>query len=114
MDGSRLLQDMLMRFFGKLGDFEIVGVTRDLAALELLLVSTRIDWLVISTMPDDVASEEIRDLHIRYPTVRILVVAADGSEVLVNWLEPRELHMEGATLPELLALMRSPGHYVSG
>lgn len=109
-----MLQDMLVRFFGKLTDFEIVGVARDLDGLDLLLMSTTVDWLVISSMPDDGVSEEIRALHIRYPALRILVIAADGSEVLVNWLEPREIHMEGGTLPELIALMRSPGHYVPG
>jgi DNA-binding NarL/FixJ family response regulator len=108
------MQDMLMRFFGKLGDFEIVGVMRDLDGLDPLLMLTNIDWLVISSMPDKGISEEIKALHVRYPAIRILVMAADGSEVLVNWLEPRELHMEGATLSELIALMRSPGHYVPG
>lgn len=114
VDGSRLLQDMLVRIFRKRSDFEIVGAARDLAGLELLLMSTATDWLVVSSMPDDDISDEIKALHIRYPAMRILVIAADGSEALVNWLEPREIHMERATLPELIALMCSHSHWSPG
>jgi limonene-1,2-epoxide hydrolase len=79
-----------------------------------LLASTETDWLVISTMPGNGLSAKIRSLQARFPSIRILAIAADGSEVLINWMEPQEVHMEKATLPELIAMMRKPKQQVAG
>jgi len=106
VDGSQLLRDMLTRVFRRLPDFEIVATLHDLAGLQPLLLSTEADWLVISAVPDEGVSKQVKALHARYPAMRILAIAADGSEVLVNWAEPHEAHMERASLHELIAMMR--------
>jgi DNA-binding NarL/FixJ family response regulator len=104
---------MLRRVFRRLPDFEIVATLHDLQGLQPLLLSTKADWLVISAMPDEGVSKQVRALHARYPAMRILVIAADGSEVLINWAEPHEAHMERASLPELISMMRSQDQNVA-
>ncbi|MEZ4771103.1 MAG: hypothetical protein R2844_22125 [Caldilineales bacterium] len=110
VNGSRFLRDMLERVFRKHPDFEIAGVAHDVVALETLLCTTEADWFVVTAKPSDDISQEVRQLRVRFPETRILVIAPDGSEVSINWLEPREvsrnLTPERAPLNELLSMMR--------
>lgn len=110
VNGSHFLRDMLERVFRKLPDFEIAGVAHDVAALEMLLRTTEADWFVVTATPSDDISKEVRELRVRFPDTRILVIAPDGGEVAINWLEPRKtppnLNLERAPLNELIAMMR--------
>ena len=107
LNGSVLLREMINRVFNKLPDFEIVGTVEDPVGLEPLLLMTEPDWIVVLTMPEVGVSERIKTLRTHYPDFSILAISADGSEVLINCLEPQSIHMERASLSELIAMMRS-------
>ena len=107
VNGSLLLREMITRVFSKLPDFEIVGTVEDPDGLEPSILTTEADWLVVLTMPEVGVSERIKALRTHYPDLSILAISADGSEVFINWLEPQNIHMERASLLELIAMMRS-------
>ena len=89
-DGSRFLHEMLKRVIEKTPDLQVVSEIADLARLSSTIAETEAEWVIVSLPPDGKILETLESSLTAHPSVRVLALAADGSQVKMKWVEPRE------------------------
>jgi hypothetical protein len=90
VDGSRFLREMLKRVIEKTPGLQLVDEITDLAMLSSAVERTGAQWVVVSYPPNDKMPEAIESSLAAHPSVRVLALATDGSQVKMKWVEPRE------------------------
>ena len=103
---SRLWREMLKRVIEKIPDLRIVGVVTDLAILASVVEQTSAGWVILSLTRDGKIPEMAESLLSVHPSVRILAVATDGSQVKMKWLEPHEDELDDWSLNEMIDVLR--------
>lgn len=113
-NGARLLLEMLKRAIDKASGLQVVGEITDLARLPSVIEQTGAQWVIMAFPPEGEMPEMAESLLTAYPSVRIMAVATDGSQVTMKWLESHERTLDGLSLDELIAVLRrgSPGELV--
>jgi len=102
---SRLLREMLERVIRKVPDLEVVGHATDAARLPSLLEETDAQWVIVSLLPDSKIPAVADSLLAEHPSLRLLAVAVDGSQVKAKWVEPHEKDLGDLSLEELIAIL---------
>jgi DNA-binding NarL/FixJ family response regulator len=105
-NGSRFLQEMLKRVIEKTPDLQVVGEIAGLAQLSSTIAKTEAEWVIVSLLPDGKIPEMVESSLIAHPSVRVLALAADGSQVKMKWIEPREKILDDLSMDELIAILR--------
>jgi DNA-binding NarL/FixJ family response regulator len=90
VDGSRFLREMLKRVIAKTPGLQLVDEITDLASLSSAIEQTGAQWMVVSYPPNGKLPEAIESSLAAHPSVRVLALATDGSQVKMKWVEPRE------------------------
>jgi hypothetical protein len=90
VDGSRFLWEMLRRVIAKAPGLQLVDEIIDLASLSSAIEQTGAQWMIVSYPPNGKLPEAVESSLAAHPSVRVLAVAADGSQVKMKWVEPRE------------------------
>ncbi len=104
----RLLREMLERVLAKVYDLEIAGQAINLAELLLLVEQMEPHWVIVSLTDSGSIPGTVKSLLNRYPTVYILGIALDGSQVLVNQIGfPEDVALANLSLEELINILRS-------
>jgi hypothetical protein len=81
---------MLKRVIQKTPDLKVIGEISDLARLASTIAETGAEWVVVSLPPSGRIPETVESSLTAHPSVRVLAVAPDGSQVKMMWVEPRE------------------------
>lgn len=102
----RLLREMLKRVIEKVPDLEVVGEVGDLAKSAALVEQTQAQWVVVSPSPAGNMPEAVELLFAARPSIRVLAVAGDGSQVMLKWVESHEEDLSGVSLDELVTILR--------
>ena len=105
-NGSRFLHEMLKRVIEKTPDLQVVGEIADLARLSSTIAKTEAEWVIVSLPPDGKIPETVESSLTTHPSVRVLAVATDGSQVRIKWLESHEEPLGDVSLNELIAVLR--------
>lgn len=104
VNDSLLMQGMFKRVLEKTKRVEVVGEV-DPRNLEDMLQNTNADWVIINTAQNENDMGKINDLMEAHPSVRFLMVTADGSQVQMKWFELSEKNLSGLSLAELLKVL---------
>ena len=106
VNGSALLRGILRRVFEKSPGFLVVGEVDDLGANPEVIFDSHPDWIVVSIQPGGHLPLYIRELIVtQFPTIRILGVSTDGSEVIIDWVGVHERGYHGLSLDRLQQIM---------
>jgi hypothetical protein len=104
---SRLLMEMLRRAISKSPGLEVVGQVADLASLPSAVERFGAQWVIMSVQPETSLPEVVSRLLAVHPSLLVLALAADGSQVRLEWMEPHEKIFGQLSLNELVATLRS-------
>lgn len=102
----RFLREMLERAFAKVPGLDIVDEVTDLSQVSSAIAQTGAQWVIVSLPPGNQLSSLAGLLLAAHPSVRLVNVAADGSHVTMQWVEPREQTLDEFSMNELIALLR--------
>jgi hypothetical protein len=109
VDGSRFLREMLKRVIAKTPGLQLVDEISDLAMLSSAIERTGAQWMVVSYPPNGKVPEAIETSLAAHPSVRVLALATDGSQVKMKWVESREKILDDLSLDELIAILCKDG-----
>lgn len=106
-NGSRFLHEMLKRVIEKTPDLQVVDEVTNLARLPSAISQTDAQWVIMSLPLDGEIPGVVKSWLIAHPSVRILAMATDGSQVRIKWLESHEEALDDLSLDELIAVLRT-------
>jgi hypothetical protein len=104
--GARFLHEMLKRVIEKTPDLQVVDEVTDLTRLSPAVTHSEAQWVIVSLPLDGEIPDVVNSLLFKHPSVRILAMATDGSQVRMKWLESHEEALDDLSLDELFALLR--------
>ena len=104
-DVPRFLREMLKRAFEQSPGLRVVGEVADLSRLSAAIERTGAHWVVVSLPPDGKMPAMVEPLLAAHPSVRVLAVTNDGSQIKMHWVEPHEQTLESLSLDELIAVL---------
>jgi hypothetical protein len=105
VDGSRFLREMLKRVIAKTPGLQLVDEITDLASLSSTIERTGAQWMVVSYPPNGKLPEAVESSLAAHPSIRVLALATDGSQVKMKWVESREEIVDDLSLDELIAVL---------
>jgi hypothetical protein len=101
-DGSRFLRDILRKVITQTPGLQLVSEVADLASLRSTLQQNEVEWIILSIFPDSlIADEGHMALVAEYPSLHILGIYADGSQVRVLLPGQQEKIYKGLTWEKL-------------
>lgn len=101
----RFLREMLARAFEQAPGLWVVGEVAEMSQLSSAIERTGAQWIVVSLPPDGKMPPTITPLLAAHPSVRVLGVTNDGSQIKMQWVEPHEQTLESLSLDELIAIL---------
>jgi DNA-binding NarL/FixJ family response regulator len=108
VDGSRFLREMLKRVLMKSPELEVAGEVTHLEELPKAIRKTKAQWVICFLLPGSDIPTILETLIVReFPSVRILGISTDGSQVKLEWIGLREKFLDDSSLEELTTLLRS-------
>ena len=102
----RFLREMLERAFANAPGLRIVAEVAELSEVSAAITQTGAQWVIMSLPPASQLAAMIDHLLTAHPSIRLVNVAADGSHVTMQWVEPREQTLDEYSMNELIALLR--------
>jgi DNA-binding NarL/FixJ family response regulator len=110
----RLLRGMLRRAIARAPGLEVVGEVTDPTELSSLISQSEAQWVVVSIWPEGMVPSAIRSLLRGRSTLRILGLAADGSQARIACSERDQDTRGGLSLDELIDILETRGVNYSG
>lgn len=108
VDGSHLLRGILRRVFENSPGFAVVGEAANLHNLSVMLRETQPDWVVVPIPPGSSLPEPIQAVMLsEFPSIRLMSISTDGSEVRVEWVGLCKKAFHGLSLQELQDIFHS-------
>jgi chemotaxis response regulator CheB len=101
----RLLREMVERVIDKAPGLQVVGEVDNMDNLIPMIEETGTDWLVVFLAPDERLPVGVQDVLTSHPSVRVLAIASDGSQIEMNWLEFHAKALDRLNLDELLSVL---------
>jgi hypothetical protein len=102
----RLLRGMLGRVIRQIHGLEIAGEVTDLTQLPSVIEQSGAHWVIVSIWPAGEMPPMIEGILARYHSVRVLGMAADGSEAKLIGAGLPEKALTGLSLDDLIATLR--------
>ncbi len=110
---QRLWREMLRRVIEKLPDLKVVGEISDWEELPEALEQSKAEWVIVSLDANGTMPDCIKSLLAGHPTVRVLALDANGSEVKMRWVEAHEKDLNDLSLGALITALRSQSPWES-
>lgn len=107
-DHPRLLSELVRRAIEKNPFISVIAIISSLAELQPYLEDGAVDWLVYLHEPDEHVEAHLSDVLSGQHNLRILSIAADGSQADIHWVELRRQTLNRANMVELISLMQHP------
>ena len=110
-DVPRFLREMLKRAFEQAPGLWVVGEVADPSRSASAVERTGAQRIVVALPPDGKMPGMVGPLLAAHPSVRVLAVTNDGSQIKMQWVEPHEQTLDDLSLDELIAVLLadSPG-----
>lgn len=87
---TRLFREMLKRAIIRSPHLRVVGDVKAGTDLASMIEETDVQWVIVSLSPNGKVPEVANTLLAEHPSVAVLAVTADGSQVRIGWTEPCE------------------------
>jgi hypothetical protein len=97
---------MLSRVIDKAPGLQVVAELQDLSKYPDVVRQTGADWTILLLDPDEQVPEIVEQVLNQQPSMRLLVMAVDGSQVRMRWIEPHEISLDDKSLDDLLTILR--------
>jgi DNA-binding NarL/FixJ family response regulator len=107
---ARFLSETFKRIIRKTDGIEVVGETADLRLLPSVAEAKKAEWVILFRPLTASLPAILTSLFSAAHSVRVLVVARDGSEITMHWMTAHEQVMQImpiSTQEELIDLIRS-------
>ena len=104
---TRFLPETFKRVIHKVDDLEVVCEAGSITGLPSVLSGTEAQWVVLFEARGDDLSEDVERVLRSTPRVRLLMVASDGSEIRMRWMEAHEQVMSISSVQDLVEVLRS-------
>lgn len=104
-NGPRLWREMLHRAIEKYPDLEVIGEAGDYDGLQSLLDGADVHWLVVSLSATRKMPPSVHRLLVRYPQLRVMAVASDGSCAHLGWQRDHFQILDHPSLEEIIAAL---------
>ncbi len=101
----RLLREMVERAIEKNPGLQIVGEVDDLNELRSRIQATEADWVILFSTPGQAMPAQVEDLLGAFPSVHFLMIASDGSQVEMKWVEFHARALERLNLDGLITIL---------
>jgi hypothetical protein len=96
---------MLKRVLARAPGLQVVGEVTDPAKLSSLIRETNAQWVIVSLWPEGLVPSAIESVVTENSSVRILGVAADGSQARIKRAESPEENLNNLSLGKLIAVL---------
>lgn len=106
LDNSRLVRDMFRRVIKKAPGLQIIAEVEDVSDFPNIARQTNADWTILLLDPDEEVPTIVEQTLNHQTSMRLLVMAVDGSQVRMRWIEPHEIYLNDKSLEELLTILR--------
>lgn len=106
VDNSPLLSGMLRRVIDDVRDLEIVAEVEDISQYPEVAHRTKAGWTILLLDPDEEVPNIVEQVLNQQPSMRLLSMSIDGSQVKVKWTEPHEISLNDKSLEELLGILQ--------
>lgn len=106
LDNSPLVRGMLKRVIDKAPGLKIVAEVDTFSEYPEVAQQTNADWTILLLDPDEVVPEIVERFVNNHASMRLLVMAVDGSQVRMRWVEPHEVSLDDKNLDDLLKILR--------
>jgi DNA-binding NarL/FixJ family response regulator len=103
----RLLRGLLSRVLAKAPGLEVVSEQLDLSDLPSTVEQSKADWVIVSLWRDGEMPHSLENLLAEHPSTCLLGMAADGSRARVRCSTAADTNLDGLSLADLLATLRS-------
>lgn len=103
--GSRLMREMLRRVIDKAEHLELVHEMDGYEELPAAIEQFSPEWVIVSLPSDPVLPAWVDAYVTKYPSVRFLAVATDGSKIKMKWLEAHEEDLSDLSLKDLIHIL---------
>ena len=104
----RLLRGMLKHVLQKDPGLKVVGEVLDLEDLARTVEETGAEWVIVSLPPDGRIPERAEAVLASHPSINLLAVAMDGSQIKLKWIGPQEKDINCASLEDLMNVLHQP------
>ena len=108
VNASRIMRDMLIRAIESKSDLEIdreILVKEDLNAATMGGIPLDADWL-IAVETGRIIPLPVMDAADSNPRTRLVILATDGSQVMLRWFEEKTRVVDRLDLPELIEILK--------
>ena len=109
VDGSRLLRGMLKRAIERDAGLRVVAEVDDFRKFSTVVNQTDADWLFLTLLPQKPIPEIIDKALRERPSLNLMVMATDGSQVRMRWVETHEVSLDEKNLEEILSVLHEKG-----
>lgn len=103
---SRLLRGILKRAIERDIGLQVVAEVDDYIKISSVIKNADADWIILALQPQESIPEIVDTVLRDRPELRCLVMATDGSQVRMRWIETHETALDEKNLEELFTVLR--------
>lgn len=105
LHNSPLVRGMFRRIIDKRPGLRIVAEVENLTNYSEVVQRTGARWTILLLDPGEEVPDIVEKVLNDHPTMRLLAMAVDGSQVRMKWIEPHEELLVDSSLEDLLNIL---------
>ena len=104
----RLIRQMTHKALSAVQDIRIVATLHSPDQIERVVEKLDVDWVIVDTVAaDNPLLAETFEFLVRNPEVSLLILAADGAQLITRWLSLHEEVIRSPTLTDIVDLLQN-------
>lgn len=107
VNGSPFLHELVRRAIDKNQAMQIVAEVENVARYPKIAAKVEADWTYLMLPPEEEIPEPIERAIMEDPSMRVLVMATDGSKVRVKWIEPHDHDIEVDNMGDIFSVLQN-------
>jgi hypothetical protein len=111
LNNANLVRDMLQRVINKAQDLQVVADVEDVADFPKIAQSVPADWTILLLDPEEQIPESVVQVIDQQSAMRLMIMAVDGSQVMVKNSGSNAKLLNDKNLLELLQILRREKSY---
>ena len=109
VNGSPFLHELLRSIINKNQQIQIVAEVENISRYPSVAARVDADWTYLVLPPDAEIPEAVEQVLKENPSMRVLVMATDGSKVRVKWMEPHDYDIKVEDMEDIFNILKNKG-----
>ena len=109
VNGSPFLHELVRKAITKNHAMQIVAEVYKISNYPSVAAHVKADWTYLMLPPEDEIPEAIEKVIKENTSMRVLVMATDGSKVHVKWMEPHDQDVEVDNMEDIISVLQNEG-----